>query len=329
MVKTFHRKPLRPSVCIVSGFFITAKGRLFVPLAKRNDYFDLVLNIYAREALRGKELRSLTIASGIVSICYAIDVKPKLVKTVYGVDRNEKNLTLGDKKDVVQIDMSQMVKNGQTAREIVGSFKRNDFRIRRRIASKYWRRAGNKNKQMLHAVANFAIELATRNGAALALEDLTGIRKMYRRNNGQSSDYRFRMNSWPYGKVYQILSYKCKWNGLTLIPLTIAETNKSSSVHCRSGESLHVPSGDDSVRRRLLWCQHCEVWVDRDANAALNLSTRGLSRFDSSLPWDMGSEPRNPKEEGLASEAMRGNGTMIPILRVDASKLLMGRPRAS
>ena len=35
---------------------------------------------------------------------------------------------------------------------------------------------------------------------AIALEDLTGIRKLYRKGNGQGVDNRFRLNSWPHLK---------------------------------------------------------------------------------------------------------------------------------
>jgi len=33
-VRTKHTKPLRPAVCIISGFFVTAEERLFIPLQK-------------------------------------------------------------------------------------------------------------------------------------------------------------------------------------------------------------------------------------------------------------------------------------------------------
>jgi hypothetical protein len=77
----------------------------------------------------------------------------------------------------------------------------------------------------------------------------------------------------------------------------------------------------------MLWCQRCKVWMDRDVNAALNLSTRGLARFASSLP-----EPKSrlqqagfeAREKGLAGEAVRGNRTRTVILRVDASKSVGG-----
>ena len=171
-----HPKPLRPMVCITSGFFVTAKGRLFIPLQGRNDYVDVLLNHHVREAVEGKELRSLTITRDTISICYSAEVEPTQVKTVYGVDRNEKNLTFGNREGVVQIDMSRTVWIRQSTREIVASFRRDDVKVRRKIASKYWKRATQRTDHLLHAATNFAVELAMKDGAALALEDITGIR---------------------------------------------------------------------------------------------------------------------------------------------------------
>jgi hypothetical protein len=58
-VDTEHRRPLRPMVCIISGFFVTAMGRLFIPL-RRDRYFDIQLNRYVLGKLAGMKVRSLT-----------------------------------------------------------------------------------------------------------------------------------------------------------------------------------------------------------------------------------------------------------------------------
>jgi IS605 OrfB family transposase len=168
------------------------------------------------------------------------------------------------------------------------------------------------------------VDVASKNGAALALEDLIGIRSMYRRGNGRGEDYRFRLNSWPHWKAKQMLEYKAAWKGLATIQLTRSETYRSSSECSSCGEKLHRPAKDDAAHRRMLWCQTCKVWMDRDVNAALNLSARGRLRFDRSLPEP---ESRSQQadsvamEKGEAGEAMRGNPTRTVILRVDASKL--------
>jgi len=334
-VRVSRPRPLRPMVCATSGFFTTMKGRLFVPL-RRDKYFDVQLDHHVVEILEGKKVRSLTITPDSLSFCYSVEIEPMPVRRVYGVDRNEKNITFGDRERVTQVYMGEMVKIRQTTREIVGSFRRNDARIRSRLACKYWRRANQRTDQILHAVTNFIVEDASENQAALALEDLTGIRKMYRRGNGQGRDYRFRLNSWPHWKPKKMLQYKAAWKGVTVIPLTMSETYGSSSTCPTCGEKLHKPQKGDAEHARMLWCQKCRVWTDRDVVASLNLSTRGRSRFARSLSRSETEEEGRSQqsdsasispieEKGLAGEAVKGNGTTTLILRVDASKLIRRR----
>jgi putative transposase len=200
--------------------------------------------------------------------------------------------------------------------------------VRRNLASKHWTRTRNRTNQILHAATNFLVDAAVKEGAAIILEELTGIRRMYHRGNGHGADYRFRLNSWPYSKAYRMLQYKSAWKGITMISLTKSETYGSSSMCATCGERLHAPEKGDAEHKRMLWCQACKEWVDRDANAAIVLSERGLARFDSPLPQ---SPDRSQKaflsrgDEGLAVEALKGNETATtPILRVDAGKLSGG-----
>src|SRR5213080_1728807 len=102
-------------------------------------------------------------------------------------------------------------------------------------------RASNRTDQILHAATNFILDSAVKDGAALALEELAGIRKMYRRGNWQGRDYRFRLNSWPHWKAKRMLEYKSTWKGVTVIPLTKSETYGSSSMRPTCGERLRSP----------------------------------------------------------------------------------------
>jgi putative transposase len=332
-VKIRHPRPLKPMVCIISGFFTTTKGRLFIPL-RRDRYFDMLFNHHVFGILEGKKVRSLTITPDSLSLCYSEDIEPMPVMRVYGVDRNEKNITFGDRERVTLVDMAKVVKIRQVTREIVGSFRRNDARIRRKLARKYWKRANRRTDHILHAATNFILDIAAKDRAALAIEDLTDIRKMYRRGNGQGKNYRLRLNSWPHLREKHMLEYKAAWKGVTIIPLTKSETYGSSSICSTCGEKLYSPEKGDVEHARMLWCQKCKVWVDRDVNAALKLSMRGRSRFDRSLSRSETEEEGRSQqatsstpveEKGLAGEAMKGNGTRTLILRVDASKLILGR----
>ena len=217
--------------------------------------------------------------------------------------------------------------------------------MRRTLSTKYWKRANHRGDQILHAATNFIVWSAAKNRAALALEDLANIRKMYRRSreSKQGRDYRFQLNSWPYRKAYHMLQYKSAWKGVTFVRLTKSDTYGSSSRCSACGEKLHKPARGDVAHARILWCQTCKKLVDRDVNAVGTLSERGLARFASSHPLlpllpsssvgrsqqvasgvrDNEEEEEGERKEGLTREARKWNPPQTAvILRVDASKLL-------
>jgi transposase len=58
-------------------------------------------------------------------------------------------------------------------------------------------------------------------------------------------------------------------------------------------KKLYSPEKGDVEHARKLWCQNCKAWIDRDVVAALNLSVRGRSRFDRSLPQSEAGEEKS------------------------------------
>lgn len=308
-----HGKPLKLAVYITSGFFVTAKGKLFINLGKER-YEQVQLNKYMVSKLQGAKMKSLAITPFSVSIFYSKEVEDRPTETVYGFDRNEKNLTFGNRDGTVKIDLSAIPRIKQTTREIVASFRRPDVRIRKSISSKYWKRSDDRTGQILHEVLNFAVKSAMENGAAFAVEDLKGISAMYRKGNGKGKDYRFRMNGWQHGETLEMLGYKCAAEGVAVIQLSKQETRGTTRMHFRCGERLRDPERGDGRHARMLWCETCKEWVDRDENAAINQADRGLSRLKglwlaSSLPGTRveSNNPHAPREKGPAHEAMMGS----------------------
>ena len=232
-IQVRHPKPLKPAVTILGGFFTTVTGKLFVSLG-HGEYEMIQLSSYAygKVSEAGVKLRSLTITPNVVSLFYSKDVKPLSTKTVFGLDRNVKNITFGNVDLVVQVSTSDIPKIYQTTREIVGSFRRDDARIRKKIARKYGKRARHRTNEILHNATNYVVEMSALHGAALALEDLACINKMYRKGNGQGAEFRFRMNAWPHRKACVMIDYKAAWKGVTIIRLTKAETYGTSSNMC-------------------------------------------------------------------------------------------------
>ena len=273
------------------------------------ELFKIPLNKHTQEVLSDPSLkvRSFTLTVSQLSICISKEVQEiECIKTA-GVDRNLRNITYGNDSNVKRYDLSKCVKIVEMTRDVVASLRRKDVRIKKEIASKYGMRRKNRTNNILHNMTKDIIETALENREAIVLEDLKGIRTLYRRGSYQGTKYRGMMNAWSFGEVQRQIEYKARWVGIPIIHLTKGETRNTSTICPRCGERLQFG------QNRQLWCPSCKTWEDRDVVAAKNLSQRGLLRFGSSLPYD-------DKAKGGAVEAMRGNPTTTVILRADAPK---------
>ncbi|MEM3171965.1 MAG: transposase, partial [Candidatus Nitrosotenuis sp.] len=133
-----------------------------------------------------------------------------------------------------------------------------------------------------------------------------GIRRLYRKGNGQGSRFRRKLNLWSFYELQRQIQYKAAWVG---IPVYFVDPKRTSTLCPICGGTLQ----EDRQNRRKLWCSNCMKSMDRDVVASMNISYKGWSRF---------CHPR-----GLPVEAVKGN--VIPdryqeplILRVDGSKLI-------
>jgi putative transposase len=274
-------------------------------------FFDIPLNEHVSSTLkRNPELRvrSFTIsAKGLLSLSLSKDVETYIPNSVIGIDRNLTNVSAGNRKSVIQYDLSMAVDIAENSRSINRAFKRNDARVGRLVKGKNGKRQRNRINQLLHGVSKSIVNHAKDQNAAIVFEDITHIRNLYRRGNGQSRDIRAKMNSWSFYELKRQIEYKAVWEGVPIIKLTKGETKGTSKLCYQGGERLQ--DSKERHNRRKLWCNSCRRWLDRDIVAVMNISYRGWSQFD------------HPK--GAAGEAMvKEPGLTLPaILLVDAAKL--------
>src|SRR5205807_7060422 len=239
------------------------------------------------------------------------DVTTVECTSTVGVDRNLRNLTVGNDEEIHHYDLSGTVRIASTTMRIVSSLKRDDAKIRRVIALKYGMRRTARTGHLLHTATKTIVSLAVQRREAIVLEDIRGIRCLYRKGNGQGRKYRGRMNGWSFSEAQRQLEYKASWIGLPIIRLSRRETRGSSVTCPRCGERLQ----SDKRLKRKLWCGQCRIVMDRDRVAAVILAWRGRVRFARSRP------PIHLEAQGGAAEAVKGNPTPTVIPGVDAPKL--------
>ena len=148
---------------------------------------------------------------------------------------------------------------------------------------------------LLHNVSANIVLQASVKRQAIVMEDLRGIRKLYRKGNGQGASYRGRMNSWSFAELQRQIQYKADWIGIPVIYVRAYGT----SAKCSKCGHHALPE-----ENRKLHCPNCNLTIDRDENAARNILARGL-RF---------------KPVGSASEAMVQEPQRRVILKVDADQ---------
>ncbi len=279
---------------------VSREKRLSIPLTKH------MIDIISQPMIK---VRSFTLTQNRLSLCIAREAPRIECASTVGVDRNLRNLTVGNDEETHHYDLSKTVCIASTTMRIVASFKRDDARIRRVIASKYGERRTARAGHLLHTATKTVVETAVQRRQAIVLEDILGIRRLYRKGNGQGRRRRGRMNGWSFSMAQRQLEYKASWIGLPIIHLSRRETRGSSVTCPRCGERLQ----SDKRLGRKLWCGKCRIVMDRDRVAAVILARRGRVRFARSRPLI--------EAQGGAAEAVKGNPTPTVIPGVDAPKL--------
>jgi putative transposase len=280
------------------GFKIQ-NGLLRLPVRPRQ-YVYVKLNSHTLQVLSGLNARSVTLTLDSLSISYSKEIVEIEPKGYVGVDRNLNNVTVASTDGTVQtLDLSKATKIKSDYPYVKSRFKRNDSRTMARVFSKYGEKQQNRVQPILHNASKRIVDEAKTRRYGIVMENLTGLRRLYRRGNFQSRNYRALMNSWSFGELQRQIEYKARWEGVRVVYVPARNTSKQCSI-CgyKTLESTH----------RQLWCPRCSMFLDRDENAARNIAAGGL-RFS----------PNGPPGEAMVEEREPENATLI--LKVDGGKL--------
>jgi len=258
----------RPFLKLEAGCYRVDHLLLRLPVRAR-DYIFLVLqpSAYHLAIIDDPNLKrgSVTLTARTVSIAFSKEVEELEPCGQIGVDINERNVTWSDSQgSVKQKDTSTVAEVKERYREIrasVAKKTRGDRRIAKELLAKYGKREKDRTVQAIHRVSKELVEGAKGSQFGIVMENLKGIRKLYRRGNGQGSSYRARMNSWAFREFQRQVLYKAAWSG---VPVKIVNS-KGTSSYCLCGSRV-VPLAD-----RKLYCPRCDITWDRDVLASKNI----------------------------------------------------------
>ncbi|MDA4113122.1 MAG: transposase [Thaumarchaeota archaeon] len=208
---------------------------------------------------------SVTITDRTVSLAFSKEVTIGEPLGHIGIDVNERNVTTSDTLGNTSVhDTSRVAEIKERYRAVrakIGEKTKQDQRISQELYVKYGKREKNRTVQVLHCISKEIVERAKENHLGIVMERLKGIRRLYRRGNGQGAPYRGRMNSWTFHEIQRQIEYKAGWEG---IPITFVSPRHTSRNCSNCGTS-------QKFEGRTTICPSCGKTEDRDVNASKNI----------------------------------------------------------
>jgi putative transposase len=241
-------------------------GRLLSFPTKPYQFTNILLNEYVTEKLSNPDVKigNITIRENEIIISYTQDFPEQTSEGYIGIDMNFENITATDSLNNTTIyDTSRITGYNHKARETLSHFRRNDHRIRKKLAQKYGKKQRNKQHNILHNIAN----QLTAKKMTPVLERLKYIRNQGRKGDQKGKHFRFRLNSWPRHRLQQIIDYKSKQLGT--VPVMINPKGTSSKCSICGGKII-------LEENRQMKCSACGRHADRDVNASQNILKRGM-----------------------------------------------------
>jgi putative transposase len=251
----------------------------------------LQLNRYAlgESSRAGVELVSATITPRSLGIVFRKEVTPVKPEGAVALDTNLENVTTYDTEGRSEVfGFPEIVQLHERYRRITSRMRRRDLRVRRALFRKYATIERNKKTSTLHNLSSLIVWKASAMKQAIVMEDLRGIRSMFRRESGSSASYLSKMNSWPFAELQRQIEYKAKWEGL---PVVRIEPQGTSTNCSNCGGGMKEPPEEHPM----LTCRGCGLVIDRDLNAAKNILSRALR-----------SGAVGPANEGMIGSVSRG-----------------------
>jgi putative transposase len=236
---------------------------------------------------------SMTITDRTVSLAVSKEIEATESLGSVGIDVNEKNVTASDSLGKTSVyDTSQIVELRERYNAIrarIGERAGKDRRVSRKLYDKYGRRERNRTVQIIHRASKEIVLRAKENRLCIVMERLKGIRKLYRKRNGQGILFRGRMNSWTFREFQRQVEYKAQWEGL---PITYANP-RNTSRNCSKCGSRTEPLED-----RQVICRSCGQTWDRDVNASRNIMMAAPVRAARPPRGSSEGEPRRQEKAG-------------------------------
>ena len=143
---------------------------------------------------------------------------------------------------------------------------------------------------MNHQISKQIVSKAQDTCRSIAVEELTGISKRVTVRKSQ----RNKLNNWAFYSLRQMIEYKARLNGVTVIAVNPKNTSRQCS-NCG-----HISKNNRKTQSQFV-CQKCNFSANADFNASLIIRERAMSTCQTDLQKSKAVRPLNRKPLPIAS----------------------------
>lgn len=277
VVKQIHKfRPTSINLDVRTFTYNEEKQTVGVTLIAGRKQFKLLIGNYQLALLKGQTPTAATLnktkkGDYYINICVDIPTDPTgKTPKVIGVDLGRKDIATtstgkswsGEKIQATRDRYSKVRANVQCKRT------RNSRRLLRRLKGREQRF----QKWLNHNISKQLVNEAKQANAALAFEDLTGIRDSLN-EKPRSKTERRRTNNWAFYQLRLFTQYKAVIAGVPVVFIPPAYTSQTCS---RCGH-IHPVKGKSYRNGKRFKCGYCGLEHDADVNAAKNIAALGAS----------------------------------------------------
>lgn len=188
------------------------------------------------------------------------EVEERKPNSVLAIDMGIRNIAT-----TVNSNEPRPIFYGKELREVKGHFYNLRKKLQKKSAYGAVKKIGNHERRttdsILHTISKKIVEEADKNNSVIVLGDLKGIRA-----NRKGRSFNRRLNSFPFYRFTQFITYKASWLGIPVIKINEAYT--SQLCHDCGEKGLRV-GGRFS-------CKNCGHEYNADYNGAYNIMKRAI-----------------------------------------------------
>ena len=236
---------------------------------------------YQKGKLKGKKPTSATLCKHKDGNYYIhIQIKddapePSDSESVIGVDLGRRDIAVtSDGNSWSGEDIQQVRDKFSRVRASLQQKASKGTRSTRRRARQILKRLSGREQRyqswLNHIISRTIVNKAKSEKAAIAIEDLTGIRERTNQQPRNKTERR-RSNSWAFYQLRQFLEYKSIQAGISLVKVNPAYTSQM----CHNCHHIHPVKGSSYRSGKTFKCGHCGWKGDADLNGAMNIAIIG------------------------------------------------------